>query len=218
MKLCSIELVLFDFGGVLAEEGFRNGLIAIALRNGLNPEKFWQQAYAVTFNDGYVTGKMDETSFWQTLREQTGINGSDADLRAEILARFELRSWMIEVVKKLREARVRCAILSDQTNWLDELNEKYDFFRWFDRVFNSFHMGKSKQDPAIFDDIAKELHVNLEQILFIDDGIGNIERARNKGLQTILFKDKVSFMQELSNGLLTRNSAEYNFGIEFIYK
>ena len=124
MKICSIELVLFDFGGVLAEEGFRNGLIAIALSNGLNPEKFWQQAYSLTFTGGYVTGKIDEVAFWQTLRKQTGIKGSDADLRTEILSRFELRAWMIDLVKKLRETDIRCAILSDQTNWLDELNEK----------------------------------------------------------------------------------------------
>jgi putative hydrolase of the HAD superfamily len=199
MKIRATEVILFDFGGVLAEEGFKNGLVAIALRNGLYPEEFWQQAYALTFDGGYVTGRMDETTFWQTLREQTGIKGSDADLRTEILSRFELRSWMIEVVKKLKEAHVRCAILSDQTNWLDELNAKYDFFRWFDRVFNSFHMGKSKQNPTIFDDIAKELHVTLEQILFIDDSIGNIERAQKKGLQTILYKDQVAFMQKLAS-------------------
>jgi putative hydrolase of the HAD superfamily len=197
MKTCSAAVILFDFGGVLAEEGFKNGLVAIALRNGLNPEKFLQLAFALTFKGGYVTGRMDEAAFWQTLREQTGIKGSDAELRAEILLRFELRPWMIEVVKRLREARVRCAILSDQTNWLDELNEKHDFFRWFDKVFNSYHMGKSKQDPSIFDDVAKALQVAPEQILFIDDSSENIERARNKRLSTILFKDKETFMQEL---------------------
>ena len=200
MKICSVELVLFDFGGVLAEEGFRNGLIAIALRNGLNPEKFWRQAHALIFNGGYVIGRMDEATFWQTLREQTGIKGSDADLRAEILSQFELRPWMIAVVKKIRQTCVRCAILSDQTNWLDELNEKYDFFQWFDRVYNSFHLGKSKQDATIFYDIAEELQVLPEHILFIDDSRENIERARHKGLQTILFKDKESLMKEIWNG------------------
>jgi putative hydrolase of the HAD superfamily len=199
MKICSIELILFDFGGVLAEEGFRNGLIAIALHNDLNPEIFWQKAYALTFDGGYVTGRIDEATFWQTLREQTGIKTSDADLRTEIISRFELRSWMIEIVKKLREACVRCAILSDQTNWLDELNEKYDFFQWFDRVFNSFYMGKSKQDPTIFDDIAEELHVKPAQILLIDDSGGNIERAQKKGLQTILYKDQGTFMREIAS-------------------
>ncbi|MBW1855013.1 MAG: hypothetical protein JRJ00_10100 [Deltaproteobacteria bacterium] len=37
MKLPSIEVIFFDFGGVLAEEGFRKGLTSIAHLNGLDP-------------------------------------------------------------------------------------------------------------------------------------------------------------------------------------
>ena len=33
-----IKAVLFDFGGVLAEEGFRNGLLELGRRQGLNPQ------------------------------------------------------------------------------------------------------------------------------------------------------------------------------------
>ncbi len=33
-----IKAVLFDFGGVLAEEGFREGLKSIGRKNGLDPE------------------------------------------------------------------------------------------------------------------------------------------------------------------------------------
>ena len=33
----TIQAVLFDFGGVIAEEGFRKGLSYIALLNGLDP-------------------------------------------------------------------------------------------------------------------------------------------------------------------------------------
>jgi putative hydrolase of the HAD superfamily len=66
-------------------------------------------------------------------------------------------------------------------------------------------MGKSKQDSTIFDDIAEELQVTPEQILFIDDSSGNIERARKKGLQTILFKDKESFMKEPCNRTFPKN-------------
>jgi len=39
-KPCTVDAILFDFGGVLADERFRNGLLAIARRNGLNPEGF----------------------------------------------------------------------------------------------------------------------------------------------------------------------------------
>jgi hypothetical protein len=37
---CSVNLVLFDFGGVIAEEGFRNGLLSIAHLNGLDSAIF----------------------------------------------------------------------------------------------------------------------------------------------------------------------------------
>jgi HAD superfamily hydrolase (TIGR01509 family) len=59
-------------------------------------------------------------------------------------------------------------------------------------------MGKSKQDSTIFDDIAEELQVTPEQIFFIDDSTGNIERAQKKGLQTVLYKDKELFIKELA--------------------
>jgi putative hydrolase of the HAD superfamily len=36
-----IKAVLFDFGGVLAEEGFREGLKAIGVKNGLDPDDFF---------------------------------------------------------------------------------------------------------------------------------------------------------------------------------
>ena len=36
-----IKTVIFDFGGVLAEEGFREGLLAIARENGLDPDAFF---------------------------------------------------------------------------------------------------------------------------------------------------------------------------------
>jgi putative hydrolase of the HAD superfamily len=39
-----INAVVFDFGGVLAEEGFMEGLKAIARKNGLNPDEFFKIA------------------------------------------------------------------------------------------------------------------------------------------------------------------------------
>ena len=40
MKSQKVEAVLFDFGGVLADEGFRDGLYAIAGANSIDPERF----------------------------------------------------------------------------------------------------------------------------------------------------------------------------------
>jgi putative hydrolase of the HAD superfamily len=53
-----IKVVFFDFGGVLAEEGFREGLLAIARHHGLDPQEFLKTV-DLTFNQGFA-GKLDE--------------------------------------------------------------------------------------------------------------------------------------------------------------
>lgn len=199
LKPCALEVIFFDFGGVLAEEGFRKGLISIAHLNGLDPELFVKTAFEVTFGDGFVMGKSDEKTFWQILRERTGIKGSDKALRNEVLSRFELRTWMLELIKRLKKASIRVAILSDQTNWLDDLEAQYNFFKWFNRIFNSFYMGKCKRDSSIFDDVLYEMGSIPERSLFVDDDRENIERARRKGLHTIHYQTRKAFEHDLAS-------------------
>ena len=188
---------MFDFGGVIADEGFRDGLLSIAHLNGLDPKVFLPEAYDITFNGGYVTGKVEEQAFWQMLRDRTGVKGSDQELRNEILTRFTLREWMLELIKRLRNASVLLAILSDQTNWLDELNAQHNFFGLFNGVFNSYHLGKCKKDPSLFEDVLGEMSLRPEESLFIDDSQENITRAKKKGLHTIHYQDRESFMQSM---------------------
>jgi putative hydrolase of the HAD superfamily len=193
-----IETVLFDFGGVLSEEGFKNGLQAIARLNGLDEENFVRTANDVVHACGYVIGKVSESTYWEILRETTGIRGDDQHLRNEILSRFRMREWMIDTVKRLKALKVRVGILSDQTNWLDELDARDNFFRLFDYVFNSYHMGKSKKDQTHFADVVRMLGVEAHKVLFIDDDAGNCERAKHEGLKIIHYMDSEQFLGEIS--------------------
>lgn len=199
----TIKAVLVDYGGVLAEEGFREGLMAIARSNGLVPSAFFELAADAVYESGYVTGNAEESAYWSLVRERSGIGGSGAALRGEILRRFILRPWMVEIVRMLRSRGRIVSILSDQTDWLDELNDRDDFFKEFDSVFNSYHVGKGKRDPSLFTDVARTLDLPCAQILFIDDNEANVERARSRGLVTTLFKDREKLLKDLTSlGLL----------------
>ncbi|MEW6352027.1 MAG: HAD family phosphatase [Thermodesulfobacteriota bacterium] len=191
--------VMFDFGGVLAEEGFREGLVAIGKSRGLSPEAFFSQSAEIAYRSGYVVGLTDERTFWQMVRDETGISGTDGEFRREILDRFVLRPWMLELASALRTKGVITAILSDQTDWLDELDRAHDFFRHFDRVFNSYHLGKGKRDPSVFLDTTKDLGVPPERTLFIDDNPGNVERAASCGLLTIRYTERRAFFRDLQS-------------------
>jgi putative hydrolase of the HAD superfamily len=91
------------------------------------------------------------------------------------------------------------AILSDQTQMLDELNVRYDFFKWFDYVFNSYHLGKSKKDPATFIHVVKVMGVSPNCTLFVDDDRSNVKRAALAGLHTLWYGDQESFFMDLAD-------------------
>lgn len=200
-KTHCIDVVLFDFGGVLAEKGFAGGLSAIAKRHKLNESGFYELANELIHKTGYLTGRTDEHAFWQAIRDKTGISDDDNTLRNEIMSRFILRPWMFDIVKKLKSYGIRVAILSDQTNWLDELNEKEGFFKYFDVVFNSYHIGKSKIDPSHFSDTIQYLDCAPEKLLFIDDNEMHCRKAQESGMHAICFTDYDAFRKEMERFL-----------------
>ncbi|MGV8057889.1 MAG: HAD family hydrolase [Smithellaceae bacterium] len=204
-----IDVVLFDFGGVLAEEGWKQGLKIIAEANGLDGEALIQTASDMIYETGYILGKCSGSNFWNALREKTGIRGDDASLIDEIFSRFILRDWMIDLVKRLKSENLTVGILSDQIDMLDNLNARFDFFKWFDYVFNSYHVGKGKRDISLFDDIARFLNTAPGRILFIDDDPGHVERARKKGWKAILYSNRESFLLEMNNLLYTDSPKYY---------
>ncbi len=184
-----VKAVIFDYGGVLAEEGFREGLKAIAERNRLDPEEFFRIATDLIYETGYVTGEGGETGYLDRLREETGIREGNGIVRDEILRRFVLRPDVIRYVEELKAEGFITAILSDQTDWLEELNDKDPFFHHFDYVFNSFRMGKGKRNPSVFGDVCLKIGLEAGETVFVDDNRDNVKRAAAAGLNAVLYTD-----------------------------
>jgi putative hydrolase of the HAD superfamily len=194
---CSVDWILFDFGGVLAEEGFVAGLEEIGRMNGLPSEDVVRKGHDLVYRTGYLLGQAEEKDFWAALRREAEIRGEDDELRAVILDRFRLRQPMLDLVGELRAKGVLTGILSDQVDWLDRLNDRFAFFPLFDRVFNSYHLGLSKRSPAIFSFVCQMLPASPDRVLFIDDSPGHVERARQQGLQAILFAGPEELVESL---------------------
>lgn len=197
----TLKAVIFDFGGVLAEEGFREGLLSIGRKKGFDPLQFFQTADRLIYETGYLTGRADEAAFWTVLRQTTGISGDDNELREEILSRFVLRPEMMSYADRLKAQGLAVAILSDQTNWLDEINAGTPFFRHFDAVFNSFSIHKSKRDASVFKDVCASLGVKPAEALFVDDNGNHIERAAEEGLHTVHFTSVDDFERRIAGFL-----------------
>lgn len=198
MQQPSIRAVLFDFGGVIADEGFRDGLTFLAEHHGKDPEKVLDQAMDAVYSSGYVTGTGSEADFWRRLGEITGLWIEPLEGENAILSRFRLRSGMLDWVHRLRQAGFLVGLLTDQTDWLERLDHRDGFLAAFDRVYNSYRLGKGKRDPTLFDDVAADLGLPPERILFVDDSPTNGERARSRGFQVLTTGDPDRIEQALA--------------------
>jgi putative hydrolase of the HAD superfamily len=195
--MSDIKLVLLDFGGVIAEEGFKKGITDLAVKFDFDIDALKKTAFDLVYDCGFTSGKADSDKFWDLFKKKTGISEDNAVLTEFILERFIVRPEMVNFARWLKTENIKTAILSDQTNWLDELDRKNGFFKYFDRVFNSYHLGITKKEPEIFDFVLNEMKENPEKTLFVDDHMPHIERALNKNINGILFKDLSDFKKRI---------------------
>lgn len=67
----------------------------------------------------------------------------------------------------------------------------------FENVFVANDLKISKKDPNGYLIIAKKLNVEPPQILFIDDGVTNVDAARGAGLKTIHYSSNEQLVKDL---------------------
>ncbi|UCB55035.1 MAG: HAD family phosphatase [Thiotrichales bacterium] len=206
-----IKAILFDFGGVLAEEGFSIGLQALAREQSLPVDDMTEEGMRAVYDSGFVLGKGSESDFWSLLRERTGLRGDDDELHARLFDGFIMRPWMISLVDELRSQGYITGILSDQTDWLDRLDARFGFGQHFDHIYNSYCMGKGKRDPTHFNDVAEDLGLEPASILLVDDSRINVDTALATGMQVIQYTNREEFEDSLGKLLiLHKNTGSTN--------
>ena len=194
-----IRAVLFDFGGVIAQEGFYNALISLAEEQGIDSQALAEEGMNAVYDCGFVLGQAAATDFWSLLRKRTGLQGSDNVLTRRVIDGFLIRPRMIELVQHLHAKGYVTGILSDQTHWLDELDKKDHFYNEFDHIYNSYYLGKGKRDPSLFTDVVNDLKLRADKVLFVDDNETNIQRAKQKGLRVIHYRSYEQFVSDLEH-------------------
>jgi putative hydrolase of the HAD superfamily len=192
------SVIMFDFGGVIAEEGFVKGMEEIAKKCGLDPKVVVEAATDILYDSGYICGKTAEKEFWSAFKKRFSLdNYSDEELREEVLRRFVIRPWTLDLIRTLRSSDIKVVLLTDQTNWIEEINEETPFYDMFDHVFNSYRLGKCKHDGTIFKEILNILGVDPKDIILVDDRRRNITLAEEYGIKGILYKSKDELLREL---------------------
>jgi putative hydrolase of the HAD superfamily len=194
-----IPTVAFDFGGVLADDGFLDGLAKLATQWNCNADWLKETAVETIYNSGFVNGQCDEKRFWKLLAQNSGIPFEASTVRETIIDGFTLRPGVIQYVQEIRLSGYHLVLLSDHTNWLDELDQRKPFFHLFHRVYNSYHVHKNKREGTIFPHVLADLGIKSSKVVLIDDNPEYIDLAKKMGLVGVLFTEIESVKNSLGS-------------------
>lgn len=178
----TIDLVLFDLGGVLIELGGMRDMAAFADEH--DEDEIWRRWLACPWVRAYERGECDERRFAEGMVETWAMPvAPEAFLEA-------FASWpkgLLPGAKALvREVgtRRRIAALSN-TNRLhaERFHAEFGLHDDFEALYYSHEIGLVKPDRAAFDHVAERLGAPRERVLFIDDNQINVDGARAAGFR-----------------------------------
>ncbi|MGC1462438.1 MAG: HAD family phosphatase [Terracidiphilus sp.] len=185
-----LRAVVFDFGMVLSGPQDPKAYATLLRMTGLTAERFeklyWADRHA--HDEGKVTG----FGFWQKVARDAGLNLKKAEI--EELNLWDARMWttqndaMLAWQRKLKRHGILTAILSNMGDSVHaNIEREFKWLSTFDVLVWSYQLRIAKPDPAIYRHLLKELGVQPDETLFIDDKRENIEAARALGMKGLIF-------------------------------
>jgi HAD superfamily hydrolase (TIGR01509 family) len=145
-----------------------------------------------------IEGRTTEDEYWDAVLARTGWTTAPATLAD--LARDAFRQVVPGMPGLLRELDgCRLVLLSDHAReWMQDIEARHaSLLAIFRRRFISWEMRRTKRDPETFLYVAAELCAAPRDCVFVDDSPRNVERAKQVGLQAILFEDVEQLRRDL---------------------
>jgi len=185
--MTKIKAIVFDWGGVLSENIFKDLMKYMAGRLSVPANKLEE-----VFNEHYhdlLTGHMKECEAWEHVCSRLGVNPPDCpSLMTEAFRHvYEPKNETLLLVKELKERGYITGLLSDAEIPAVKFFYEQEYIL-FDAVVFSSMVKHEKPEREVYELLLKELGTKAEETVFFDDFIENVEGARAAGLHSFRYE------------------------------
>ena len=180
----TIEVVLFDLGGVLIELG---GAEELGRLVGEPSEgELWRRWLSCPWVRRFERGQCEPREFSVGMIETWSIDLSpEAFLEAFTAWPKGLYPGALELIASLAGgSRIACLSNTNRLHTELEWSSGHQVSRLFDPCFFSHEIGLVKPDREVFDHAIDALDCSAESVLFLDDNQINVDAARAAGLHS----------------------------------
>lgn len=185
--------IIFDLGGVILDVDYNLTRTAFEKLGVTHFDEMYSQANADKLFQKLETGEITDDIFYKEFNRCTGLQLSDEEIRKAWDAMLlYFRGKSLEFLERIRP-RYKTYLLSN-TNYVhiaafkETLHQQIGvktLEEYFDEAFYSCEIGLRKPDAACYEWVLKNLKIEPDETLFIDDSLHNIQGAKKAGLQTI---------------------------------
>jgi len=199
-----IRAVIFDLGGVVLGSPLQ--AIAEYERERGIPPGFVNRVVVETGSEGawarHERGEVETPTFMEAFALECSAAGqtlSVPDLFQRMRLVSEARPQMLEAIRRIRERGLLAAALTNNFPSDAEESGGRALRAHFDAFFESSVLGVHKPDPRIYQHACRELGVEAEESVFLDDIGRNLKTARSLGMATLKVDDPDSALAELES-------------------
>jgi HAD superfamily hydrolase (TIGR01509 family) len=196
----NITTLIFDFGGVLVNLDKQLCLAEFAKLGVFNLEKLISNYTQSGFFLGLEKGSVSAAEFRTEIKKLSAKKLTDEEIDyAWNSFLIEIPEYKLDLLFELRK-KYRILMLSN-TNAIHfeqvahrEFSKKgLSLDHYFDKCYLSYKLGMAKPQEDIFAHILDNETTPANQMLFLDDGVQNIETAKRLGFATYLVKEQEDF-------------------------
>ncbi|MHB9055849.1 MAG: HAD family hydrolase [Paludibacteraceae bacterium] len=191
-KFQDITTIIFDLGGVIIDLDW-NECIRNFKKVGIND---MENLVSTTLQRGFIyeyeLGKISDEEFRNEIRMHATREVTDEQIDyAWTSLLVKISSEKLEMLHRLKK-KYKILMLSNTNNL--SYSHSLEMFKknghnvddYFDKCYLSYKMHLAKPTQEIFEAVLKDAELKPEECYFLDDGIHNIETARNIGFNVEL--------------------------------
>jgi putative hydrolase of the HAD superfamily len=186
--------ILFDLGGVLLPFDREKRVAVIAERTGKPPDDV-RAFMALDLHRRLDSGEADEIDLAAALSDFAGAPIGAVEATRLILSVFEPPNDDLWALADRLRARAVVGGFSDNPALVRQV---FPPDAWLEPLFLSCEIRACKPSPEAFAAVEASLGLPPGEILFIDDTAANVEAARARGWDAILFASNAALASDLA--------------------
>jgi FMN phosphatase YigB (HAD superfamily) len=189
-----ITTIIFDFAGVISNERLFT-IMADSLSGKFGIDRDEMERRLRIDESAYAVGKQSTEDFWKQTCD--GLPISLEDFRTA----FNSWTWnedTASLIEKLK-TRYKIVLMSDNFEALSETLRKNErFLKYFDKMYFSNEMGRSKGEVASFQYVLSDLGIGAGDAVFTDDQAKNLVNPESLGIAALLFTTALALEGDLA--------------------